>query len=292
MSLRLISSRKAPHPLQTLPMTPENRDFHIRFETVRMAFGERVVFDSLSCDFPRGKISVILGGSGSGKSTILRLIGGLVQAQTGAIVVDGDDIVGMSERRLYTVRRKLGMMFQGGALLDSLTVFDNLAFPLREHTKLGETEIAAEVQDRLAAVGMASAGNLLRGQLSGGMLKRAALARAIINKPAILLCDEPFSGLDPASTKRIERLLIRMNRDTAATMLVVSHHIPSTMRMADRVLLLLPHGPVAGAPAELRSSADRRVTAFLNEEPPETEEAEEEEVDAPPAGRAAKGGRW
>ena len=272
-------------------MTPENRDFHVRFETVRMAFGERVVFDSLSCDFPRGKISVILGGSGSGKSTILRLIGGLVQPQAGAIVVDGDDVVRMSERRLYTVRRKLGMMFQGGALLDSLTVFDNLAFPLREHTKLGETEIAAEVQDRLAAVGMASAGNLLPGQLSGGMLKRAALARAIINKPAILLCDEPFSGLDPASTKRIERLLIRMNRDTGATMLVVSHHIPSTMRMADRVLLLLPHGAVAGAPAELRASADRRVTAFLNEEPEDAGEPEEE-VDAPPAGRAAKGGRW
>jgi phospholipid/cholesterol/gamma-HCH transport system ATP-binding protein len=272
-------------------MTPENRDFHVRFETVRMAFGERVVFDSLSCDFPRGKISVILGGSGSGKSTILRLIGGLVQPQAGAIVVDGDDVVGMSERRLYGVRRKLGMMFQGGALLDSLTVFDNLAFPLREHTKLGETDIAAEVQDRLAAVGMALAGNLLPGQLSGGMLKRAALARAIINKPAILLCDEPFSGLDPASTKRIERLLIRMNRDTAATMLVVSHHIPSTMRMADRILLLLPHGAVAGAPAELRASADRRVTAFLDEEPEDAGEAEEE-VDAPPAGRAAKGGRW
>jgi phospholipid/cholesterol/gamma-HCH transport system ATP-binding protein len=199
----------------------------------------------------------------------------------------------LSERRLYEVRRKLGMMFQGGALLDSLTVFDNLAFPLREHTKLSEAEIAAAVQDRLAAVGMASAANLLPGQLSGGMLKRAALARAIINKPAILLCDEPFSGLDPASTKRIERLLIRMNRDTGATMLVVSHHIPSTMRMANRILLLLPHGAVEGTPTELRASSDRRVISFLSEDPQEDTEADED-LDAPPAGRAvrAKGGRW
>ena len=111
-----------------------------------MAFGSRVVFDSLSCGFPRGKISVILGGSGSGKSTILRLIGGLVQPKSGVILVEGEDIVGLAERRMYEVRRKLGMMFQGGALLDSLTVFDNLAFPLREHTRLTETEIAAEVQ--------------------------------------------------------------------------------------------------------------------------------------------------
>jgi phospholipid/cholesterol/gamma-HCH transport system ATP-binding protein len=273
-------------------MTPdaEDRDAHVRFDTVRMAFGDRVVFPSLSCAFPRGKISVILGGSGSGKSTILRLIGGLVRPQGGAILVEGENVVGMSERRLYTVRRILGMMFQGGALLDSLTVFDNLAFPLREHTKLGEAEIAAAIEERLAAVGMSSAAHLLPGQLSGGMLKRAALARAIINKPAILLCDEPFSGLDPASTKRIERLLVRMNRDTAATMLVVSHHIPSTMRMADRVLLLLPSGPVSGAPAELRASTDVRVKSFLNEDP-EPDEIDEE-LEAPPAGKAAKGGRW
>ena len=277
-----------------MPASPDdNQAFHVRFQTVRMAFGDRVVFPSLTCDFPRRQISVILGGSGSGKSTILRLIGGLVRPQAGSITVDGDDIVGLSERRMYEVRRKLGMMFQGGALLDSLTVFDNLAFPLREHTELSEAEIAAEVQDRLNAVGMSNAGDLLPGQLSGGMLKRAALARAIIRKPAILLCDEPFSGLDPASTKRIERLLVGMNRDSGATMLVVSHHIPSTMRMADRVLLLLPHGPVEGAPQELRASTDPRVTSFLSEEPDDAGEASDDQ-DSPPAGRAirAKGGRW
>src|SRR6266436_5229686 len=156
-------------------------DGHVRFRDVHMAFEDREVLRGLSCTFPRGKISVILGGSGSGKTTILRLIGGLVRPQSGEITVAGREISGLSESEMYAVRQKLGMMFQGGALLDSLSIFDNLAFPLREHTSLSQAEIAAEVQDRLAAVGMASAGNLLPGQLSGGMLKRAALARAIIN---------------------------------------------------------------------------------------------------------------
>src|SRR6185436_19013801 len=259
-----------------MPAAQDTSEFHVQFRDVRMAFGSRVVFDSLSCGFPRGKISVILGGSGSGKSTILRLVGGLVQPRSGVILVEGQDIVGLAERRMYEVRRKLGMMFQGGALLDSLTVFDNLAFPLREHTRLTETEVAAEVQNRLD---------------SGGMLKRAALARAIIRKPSILLCDEPFSGLDPASTKRIERLLVRMNRDSSVTMLVVSHHIPSTMRMADRVLLLLPQGAVEGQPQELRAHADPRVTAFLNEDP-DLDAESLEDPDEPPAGKAvrARGG--
>ncbi len=259
--------------------TPGNGEPHVRFEQVHMGFGERVVFDSLSCAFQRGRISVILGGSGSGKSTILRLIGGLVRPQSGAIFVDDENVTGLGERRLYEVRRKLGMMFQGGALLDSLTVFDNLAFPLREHTRLSEPEIASEVHGRLAAVGMENVDELLPGQLSGGMLKRVALARAIIRKPAVLLCDEPFSGLDPASTKRIERLLVQMNRQFGITMIVVSHHIPSTMRMADHVLLLLPHALFEGSPAELRAISDRRVTSFLDEgaDQPEEELAEVEE---------------
>ena len=251
---------------------PANGDSHVRFEGVRMSFGQRLVFESLTCGFQRGRISVILGGSGSGKSTILRLIGGLVRSQSGKIFVEDDEISGLSERRLYDVRRKIGMMFQGGALLDSLNVFDNLAFPLREHTSLNEREIDAEVHERLAAVGMSNVDALLPGELSGGMLKRAALARAIIRKPQILLCDEPFSGLDPASTKRIERLLVRMNRDLGVTMIVVSHHIPSTMRMADRVLLILPHTRVEGSPAELRANSDPEVTSFLDENAADTDE--------------------
>ncbi len=242
-------------------------DPHVRFTDVYMAFAEREVLRGLSCEFPRGKISVILGGSGSGKTTILRLIGGLVHPRRGRIAVAGHDVTELSEAAMYTVREKLGMMFQGGALLDSLTVFDNLAFPLREHTKLSEAEIAAEVHRQLAAVGLSDVDDLLPGQLSGGMIRRAALARAIIMKPEILLCDEPFSGLDPISVKRIEALLTRINRQLHITMLVSSHHIPSTMRMADQVVLLLNNAVVAtGSPTELQRNPDPRIAGFLNEE--------------------------
>jgi phospholipid/cholesterol/gamma-HCH transport system ATP-binding protein len=241
-------------------------DAHVAFADVYMAFGDRPVFRGLSCAFPPGKISVVLGGSGSGKSTALRLIGGLVRPRSGHIYVTGDDITALSEVKLYAVRKKLGMMFQGGALLDSLTIFDNLAFPLREHTTLDEPAIAREVARRLEAVGLPDAGSLLPNELSGGMLKRAALARAIMLDPVILLCDEPFSGLDPISVKRIEALLVRLNRQRGITIILVSHHIASTMRMADRVIILFPDGPVVGTPAELRASSDERVTAFLSEE--------------------------
>ena len=239
---------------------------HITFTSVHMAYGDRLVFESLSCRFPEGKISVILGGSGSGKSTILRLIGGLVHPQAGSIVVAGEDVTRLSERRMYRVRAKLGMMFQGGALLDSMSVFDNLAFPLREHTKRTETQIASEVHDRLQTVGLANVDSLLPGQLSGGMMKRVALARATMMKPIILLCDEPFSGLDPVSSKRIEGLLVELNRTLGMTIIVVSHDVGSTMRMADWVVVLLPSRAVEGAPAEIAASRDVDVAHFLNPE--------------------------
>ena len=239
---------------------------HVRLRDVHMGVEDREVLRGLSCAFPRGKISVILGGSGSGKTTILRVIGGLVRPQSGEISVAGYDISQLSETEMYTVRQKLGMMFQGGALLDSLTIFDNLAFPLREHTRMGEPEIAGEVHRHLAAVGLSDVDELLPSQLSGGMIKRAALARAIIMKPEILLVDEPFSGLDPISVKRIEALLRRINRTLQITMLVSSHHIPSTMRMADQVLLLLDGVPVAGPPRELQKNPDPRIAGFLSED--------------------------
>jgi phospholipid/cholesterol/gamma-HCH transport system ATP-binding protein len=228
------------------------------------------VLRGFSCRFARNQISVILGGSGSGKTTILRLIGGLVHPQRGRIVVAGEDISELSETQMYGVRRKLGMMFQGGALLDSLTIFDNLAFPLREHMSMTENEIATEVHRQLAAVGLSDVDDLLPGQLSGGMIRRAALARAIIRKPEILLCDEPFSGLDPISVKRIESLLRRINRQLGVTMLVSSHHIPSTMRMADQVVLLQNAQAVTGSPSELAHNADPRIAGFLNEETDES----------------------
>ena len=240
-------------------------DVPVALRNVTMAYGQRAVFSGLSCEFPRRKISVILGGSGSGKSTILRLVGGLIRPQAGAVLVDGVDVTRLSERGLFAVRQKLGMLFQGGALLDSYTVFENLALPLREKTRMGHEEIAREVHASLAAVGVTDADALLPGQLSGGMLQRVALARAIIRKPTILLCDEPFSGLDPVSIKRIEGLLTSINQAYGITVIVVSHHIPSTMRMATRVLLMMEERAVEGTPAELLRSGDAAVADFLNE---------------------------
>ena len=248
------------------PPTGGGAESHVVFERVHMAFDGRPVLRGLSCEFPRGQISVILGGSGSGKTTVLRLIGGLVHPQRGRILVAGHDVSRLSETQMYGVREKLGMMFQGGALLNSLTVFDNLAFPLREHTTMSEPTIADEVHRQLAAVGLRDVDHLLPGQLSGGMVKRVALARAIITKPEILLCDEPFSGLDPVSVKRIEALLDGVNDQLHITMLVSSHHIPSTMRMADQVVLLLENQTVVGAPADLRRSPDPLIRGFLTEE--------------------------
>jgi phospholipid/cholesterol/gamma-HCH transport system ATP-binding protein len=236
-----------------------------------MSYGRRPVLKGLTCTFPAGRISVVLGGSGSGKSTILKLIGGLIQASSGSIDVAGRDVVGLRESDLYGVRRRLGMMFQNGALLDSMSVFDNLAFPLREHSDLSEDQIRSRVHESLAAVGLEDVDDLLPRELSGGMVKRVALARALVGHPDILLVDEPFSGLDPLSTKLIEALLVRINRRHGMTMVVVSHHIPSTMRMADRIVLLLPDAVVEGAPAELRASEDARVRRFLSED---TDEAD------------------
>ena len=247
-----------------------------------MAFGNREVFRSLSCRFPAGRISVILGGSGSGKSTILRMVGGLVHPQAGRVTVAGTDITRLSEKQMYATRRSIGMMFQGGALLDSLTVFDNLAFPLREHTRKTEVEITDAVHRTLEAVGLRNADGLLPGQLSGGMVKRVALARAIIMDPVILLCDEPFSGLDPISSKRIEILLVGINRRSKMTVLMVSHNIASTMRIADQVILLLPGGAVSGSPQQLGASTDPRIASFLTEDVDESLVPPEEDLSVPP----------
>jgi phospholipid/cholesterol/gamma-HCH transport system ATP-binding protein len=221
---------------------------------------------------------VVLGGSGAGKTTILRLIGGLVQPQRGKVWVAGTEITRLSERELYRVRAKLGMMFQGGALLNSLTVFDNLAFPLREHARLSEEEIAARVHRTLEAVGLRDVDALLPAELSGGMVKRVALARAILMDPEILLCDEPFSGLDPISVKRIEALLRRINRERQITLIVSSHHIPSTLRMADQVALLFDHRVVIGPPRELAHSPDPQIAEFFDEEVREDRVAEPQHV--------------
>jgi phospholipid/cholesterol/gamma-HCH transport system ATP-binding protein len=161
------------------------------------------------------------------------------------------------------------MMFQRGALLDSMSVYDNVALPVREHTAKREEDIGTEVHRMFESVGLKDVDHLLPGELSGGMMKRAALARALILAPSVLLCDEPFSGLDPATVRRVEALLVRVNRQLDVTMVITSHDIGSTFRMADHVVLLLDGGSISATPAELRTSGDPRVVAFLAEETPD-----------------------
>jgi phospholipid/cholesterol/gamma-HCH transport system ATP-binding protein len=162
------------------------------------------------------------------------------------------------------------MLFQGGALLDSMTVFENVALPLREHTELSEEAIAAEVSRRLEAVGLPDTESLSPGQLSGGMNRRAALARAIITDPEIVLCDEPFSGLDPLNVRRVEALLVELNRRLGLTLVVTSHHLASSLRMADRIAFLVDGNAVMGTPAQLLQSQDPRIAEFLAAESAES----------------------
>lgn len=239
---------------------------HVEVEGVTLSFGDRRVFEGLNCEFARGKISVLMGGSGTGKSTLLRMIGGLQRPDTGSVRVAGTEIVGLSEPGLVSVRNHLGMLFQTGALLDSMTIFENVALPLREHTGLAEAEIADRVHDRLAAVGLLNVDELLPGELSGGMLRRAALARSIVMEPAILLCDEPFSGLDPPNVSRIEALLMHLNRDRGLTLIVTSHHMATSLRMAHRIILLRTGECIEGSPAELASSRDSAIREFLGKD--------------------------
>jgi len=169
----------------------------------------------------------------------------------------------MNNRELKGVRQHIGMMFQHGALLDSMTVFENVALPLREHTTLRESEIAERVHAQFESVGLRDVDHLLPGELSGGMKKRAALARAMVGEPDILLCDEPLSGLDPIAVRMIESLLADVSQRSKATMILTSHHIGSTLRMADQIIYMVGGAAICGAPSQLTRSADPRVRAFF-----------------------------
>jgi phospholipid/cholesterol/gamma-HCH transport system ATP-binding protein len=235
----------------------------VEVRQLRFRRGPRVVFEDLSCRFPAGRVSVVLGGSGSGKSTLLRLVAGLERPEAGEIRVDDEATSGMDGAALRRHRRAIGMMFQGGALLNSISVFDNVALPLREHTELAEAEIRAEVHRIFEAVDLDGVDALLPGQLSGGMTKRAALARALVLRPALLLCDEPFSGLDPATVRLVEALLVRTNRRFGMTVVLTSHHVASTARIADHVVVLCDGGALEGGVPELRASPEPHVQEFF-----------------------------
>jgi len=226
--------------------------------------GNRPVFTGLDMDIPRGRITAVMGPSGTGKTTLLRLITGQVRADSGSVMVAGEELRGMRRAALYVLRRRMGMLFQNGALLTDLSVFENVAFPLREHTDLPERLIRQLVLTKLQAVGLRGAAELMPAELSGGMSRRVALARAIVMDPEILIYDEPFVGLDPISLGVILRLIRRLNDALGITSIVVSHDVQEISTVADVVFLLSGGKVVArGTPQELQSFPSEIVRQFI-----------------------------
>jgi phospholipid/cholesterol/gamma-HCH transport system ATP-binding protein len=229
----------------------------------------RTILADISLKFQRGKVTAILGGSGCGKTTLLRLIGGMAAANTGRVMFDGELVNPRRRAQMLRQRRRMGMLFQFGALFTDLTVFDNVAFPLREHTDLGESMIRDIVLMKLHAVGLRGAAGLRIAEVSGGMSRRVALARAIALDPELIMYDEPFAGLDLISMGVAANLIRKLNDATGATSLVVSHDVPECMAISDHVILLATGGRIVaqGAPAELMASTDPETRQFVRGEP-------------------------
>jgi phospholipid/cholesterol/gamma-HCH transport system ATP-binding protein len=229
----------------------------------------RVILQDVNLRFARGKVTAILGGSGCGKTTLMRLIGGVHEATSGRVVFDGEVVDARNQAQLYKLRRRLGMLFQFGALFTDLSVYDNVAFPLREMTDLPEELIHDIVLMRLNAVGLRGAAPLKISEVSGGMARRIALARAIALDPALIMYDEPFAGLDLISMGVAAKLIRTLNDITGATSLVVSHDVPECMAISDHVILMAAQGRIVaqGTPAELMASTDPEVRQFVRGEP-------------------------
>lgn len=258
--------REARREIATLRPT-EERDPMVEMQDVWLAFGDNEVLRGISFRVTGGETLCILGGSGVGKSTILRLILRLQRPDAGCIYVEGTDVVSADEDEVLELRQRMGMVFQGSALFDSLTVLDNVAFPLREHTDRSEEEIRERVFQVLRFVDLdpEQVHDLLPAELSGGMRKRVGIARAIVHEPEILLFDEPTSGLDPVTTKTIDSLIMKLQQEMGACAVVVTHDIRSASRIASRSALLLDGKIVfMGTPEEMFTSDDEYVRAFLS----------------------------
>ena len=229
----------------------------------------RTILNDISLKFARGKVTAVLGGSGCGKTTLLRLIGGVHAPNSGRVVFDGEVVNAGDKTQLFRLRRRLGMLFQFGALFTDLTVFDNVAFPLREQTDLPESMIRDIVLMKLNAVGLRGAAELRISEVSGGMARRIALARAIALDPELIMYDEPFAGLDLISMGVAARLIRTLNDVTGSTSLVISHDVPECMSISDHVVLLANGGRIVaqGTPAELMDSSDAEVRQFVRGEP-------------------------
>lgn len=240
---------------------------HGTIEIVKLhkAFGAQKVIDDVTMTIPGGKTTVVLGPSGTGKSVLLKLIVGLIHPDSGQILLDGKDLTTMSRDQIFEQRRRFGMLFQDGALFDSMPVDENIAFPLRRHTRKSEDEIQAIVAERLRVVGLAKAGHKYPAELSGGMRKRVGLARAIALDPEVVFFDEPSSGLDPVTASAIDDLILEMQRQKPRTFLVISHDLASTLKIADNIGMLFRGKLVQfGTKDEVIGSRDETVRQFLD----------------------------
>ncbi|BCX88901.1 phospholipid/cholesterol/gamma-HCH transport system ATP-binding protein [Methylomarinovum tepidoasis] len=236
----------------------------VKIRGLVFARGRRRIFDGVDMDIRRGSVTAIMGPSGTGKTTLLKLIGGQLRPQAGTIEVDGENVHRLSRRQLYQLRKRMGMLFQSGALLTDLNVFENVAFPLREHTDLPESMIRSLVLMKLEAVGLRGARDLMPSQLSGGMARRVALARAIALDPMMIMYDEPFTGQDPISMGVLVKLIRTLNDALGLTSIVVSHDVAETASISDYVYLI-SNGKVVGegTPDDLKGTDSPWVRQFL-----------------------------
>ena len=273
-AMRCIGPNRAAQPrvphdpcLQTGAKTSRIPDSlaHITVRHLSKSFGDTQVLRDVNATFARGQIAVVIGGSGTGKTTLLKILGGLDKPTSGSVVVAGVDLVPLDETELNEVRKRIGMVFQYSALLDWMNVFDNVAFPLREHTRDDAAEVRARVEAKLAVLGLAEAANKLPAELSGGMRKRVALARALILEPEIVMYDEPTSGLDPIMARLVDNLILNTRDRFGVTSVVISHDMAAAVRVADQIHLLDRGCIVAsGSPRELLEGSNQQAREFFD----------------------------
>ena len=250
------------------PATAARSEIAVELSNVTFGYDQRPVLTGISMTIPRGKVVAIMGGSGCGKTTILRLIGGQLKPQSGRVIVAGQSVPDLDRDALYTMRRRFGMLFQFGALFTDMTVYENIAFALREHTDLPEELIRDLVLMKLHAVGLRGTAHLMPSELSGGMARRVALARAVALDPMLVMYDEPFAGLDPISLGVVGQMIRRLNDALGITSVVVTHDVYESLKIVDYMYFVSEGKIIAqGTPAEVRASADAFVRQFVEGAP-------------------------